>query len=112
MSASERRPVAPEIRRIVQEASQALARLDGPRLEELALSCGALQRDLLIADAVERAEFERHARQAAIDMGIFGRILEATYGNLEVMRRLRDLREGRSEYVVPGVISEKRNGLD
>ena len=47
-----------------------------------------------------------------MDMGIFGRILEATYGNLEVMRRLRDLREGRSEYVVPGVISEKRNGLD
>ena len=36
----------PEIRQLVTEASQALARLDAARLEELALSCKALNRDL------------------------------------------------------------------
>lgn len=112
MPALARRPVAPEIRQIVLEASQALAHLDAARLEELALSCSALQRDLWEADAAERAELAREARQAAIDMGIFGRILEATYANLEVMRRLRDLREGRREYAVSAVIPEKQHGID
>ena len=93
-----RRDLAPEIRQMVLEASQALARLDAPRLEELALSCVALQRDLLIADALERAEFAQQARRAAADLGIFARVLEATRANLEVMRRLRDLREGRAGY--------------
>lgn len=112
MPALARRPVAPEIREMVRKASQALARLDAGRLEELAISCDALQRDLRVADAVERAEFARQARQAATDLAIFGRILQATYSNIEVMRRLRDLREGRSGYAIPAVIPEKSNGLD
>lgn len=112
MTAPARRPVAPEIRQIVREASQALAHLDAARLEELALSCSALQRDLWEADAAERAEFARKAREAAIDMGVFGRILQATHANLEVMRRLRDLREGRSAYAVPALIPERHHGID
>jgi len=36
----------PELRQLVMEASQALARLDAGRLEELALSCKALNREL------------------------------------------------------------------
>ncbi len=112
MPALARRPVAPEIRQVVQEASQALARLDPVRLEELAESCAALQRDLLIANALEQAAFAQQARRAAADMGVFARVLEATHANLEVMRRLRDLRQGRSEYAAAAVLPEKRNGLD
>ena len=36
----------PELKALVVEASLALARLDADRLEELALSCQALNRDL------------------------------------------------------------------
>jgi hypothetical protein len=40
------RPDYPEIRQLVMEASQALAQLDAARLEELALSCKALNREI------------------------------------------------------------------
>jgi hypothetical protein len=40
-----------ELKELVVEASRALARLDADRLEELALSCQALNRDLAQADA-------------------------------------------------------------
>ena len=36
----------PELKELVAEASRALAQLDAGRLEELALSCQALNRDL------------------------------------------------------------------
>ena len=52
----------PELKELVAEASRALARLDAARLEELALSCEALNRDL---DADERGgESGDLARQA------------------------------------------------
>jgi hypothetical protein len=107
-----RRPIAPGLRLLVEEASRALARLDAERLEELARTCAALQRDLRIADAIERAEFAREARHAAGDMAVFGRVLEATRSNLEVMRRLRDLRQGAIEYTLPGAPTESGHGID
>ena len=94
-------PGYPELKQLVSEASRALASLDADRLEELALSCQALNRDLAtqsVMTAAERAALARQAREAAGDMAVLGRVLEATRANLKVMRRLRELREGRFGY--------------
>ena len=95
----------PELKRLVIEASQALARLDADRLEELALSCKTLSRDLKPVDEPERAELRRQAKESAGEMAVFARVLEATRANLSVMHRLRELREGRLEYREPGLSS-------
>jgi hypothetical protein len=88
----------PELKQLVAEASRALARLDADRLEELALSCQALNRDLEPAGREERAGLARQAREAQKELAIFARVLEATRANLHVMSRLRELRAGRLEY--------------
>jgi hypothetical protein len=88
----------PELKKLVAEASRALACLDADRLEELALSCQALNRDCSQADARQHAELARQAREASGDMAVFARVIEATGANLQVMNRLRDLRTGRLEY--------------
>jgi hypothetical protein len=87
-----------ELKKLVVEASQALARLDADRLEELALSCQALNRDLASFSQEERRELARQAQEASADMAVFARVLEATRSNLKVMQRLRELRAGRLEY--------------
>jgi len=92
------RRVHPELKDLVVEASRSLARLDADRLEELALSCQALNRDLAPAGREERAALARQAREAAGDMTTFARVLEATRANLSVMNRLCELRAGRLEY--------------
>jgi len=92
----------PELRAIVLQASRALARLDAERLEELALSCQALNRDLEIAGVIDRRDLARQARDAQQDLAVFARMLEATRANLSVVKRIRALRAGRlpaySEY--------------
>ena len=88
----------PELRALVVEASRALAQLDADRLEELALSCQALNRELADSDQGEREVLSFQARQAEGDMAVFARVLEATRANLNVMNRLRELRGGRLEY--------------
>jgi hypothetical protein len=88
----------PVLKEIVVEASKALARLDSNRLEELARSCAALNRDLAPLDAETRLSLAGQARDAAVEMAIFARVMEATRANLNVMERLRDLRAGRLEY--------------
>jgi hypothetical protein len=98
MRALEKRRVRPELKELVVEASRALARLDADRLEEMALSCQALNRELTLRVPAERAILARQAREAARDMAVFLRVLEATRANLNVMNRLRELREGRLEY--------------
>jgi hypothetical protein len=87
----------PKLKELVVEASRALARLDATRLEELALSCQALNRDLAQAngDGDGRAALAAEAREAKGDMAVLARVLEATQANLNVMNRLRELREGR-----------------
>lgn len=89
--------VDPELKSIVAEASLALARLDADRLEELALSCQALNRRP-VWDCDEHRELARQSKEAASGMAVFARVLEATRANLNVMNRLRELREGRLEY--------------
>lgn len=91
----------PELKKLVVEASRALARLDASRLEELALSCQALNRASGSPGMEDRVGLARQAREAAGDMAVFGRVLEATRANLKVMNRLRELREGRFDYGEP-----------
>ena len=88
----------PKLKELVVEASRALSRLDADRLEELALSCQALNRALTNEDAEARAVLAFEAKDAAGDMAVFARVLEATRSNLNVMSRLRELRTGRLEY--------------
>jgi hypothetical protein len=88
----------PALKQLVVEASRALARLDADRLEELALSCQALNRDLADATADDRVLLACQAEDAKQEMAIFARVLEATRSNLTVMNRLRELRMGRLEY--------------
>ena len=88
----------PELKEFVAEASRALAALDADRLEELALSCQTLNRELPPGDSPERAEFARQAREAEQGMALFAKVLGVTRANLTVIRRLRDLRGGRLEY--------------
>jgi hypothetical protein len=88
----------PALKQLVAEASQALALLDAARLEELALSCRLLNRDLESAGDDDRALLAGQAREATQDMDAFARILEVTRSNLNVMNRLRELRAGRLEY--------------
>ena len=88
----------PKLKDLVVEASLALSRLDADRLEELALSCQALNRALTDEDAETRAALAFEAKDATGDMAVFARVLEATRANLNVMSRLRELRAGRLEY--------------
>src|SRR3954469_3935548 len=87
----------PQLRELVIEASLALARLDADRLEDLALSCQALNRDLAGMGMAKR-DVESQAREARADLGFLGRFLEATRANLEVMNRVRERVAGQREY--------------
>jgi hypothetical protein len=88
----------PQMKELVVEASRALARLDADRLEELALSCQALNRALPPASPEDGRALVAEARDAAGEMAVFARVLEATRANISVMNRLRELRAGRVEY--------------
>jgi hypothetical protein len=88
------------LKELVVEASRALARLDADRLEELALSCQALNRELPPLSREQRGELARQSLEAEGDMATFARVLDATRANLNVMNRLRQLRSGPVEYGV------------
>ena len=88
----------PQLKELVVEASRALARLDADRLEELALSCQALNRELTPLSQDRRQELARQSREADGGMATFARVLDATRANLNVMNRLRELHSGRLEY--------------
>jgi hypothetical protein len=88
----------PKLKQLVAEASQALARLDAGRLEELALSCQELNRGMAASFTEDRVRLAREAQEATVDMAVFARVLEVTRGNLNLMNRLRELRAGRLEY--------------
>jgi len=80
-----------------------LARLDADRLEELALCCQALNRNLahsdwMHGDSASRKSLALECKEAVGDMAVFARVLEATRANLNVMNRLREMRAGRLEY--------------
>ena len=98
MQAVEQPRMHPEIRELIAEATQALARLEADRLEELALSCQVLNRDLAELAPGRRASIVRQSREAARDMAVFARVLDATRANLQVMKRLREIHMEHLEY--------------
>ena len=98
MAGNELRLEVPQLKELVGEASRALACLDADRLEELALSCQALNRELPPISRDRRLELARQSREVDGDMATFARVLDATRANLNVMNRLRELRSGRLEY--------------
>jgi hypothetical protein len=87
----------PELRRTLVEASEALARLDADRLEEMALSCEAL-----VSGGEQRdgsgCELNCAASDTARELSILGRVIDATKTNLTVLRSLRDRKCARLEY--------------
>jgi len=98
----------PSLRAIVAEASQALALLDTQRLEELALSCQALNRTLTAGDVDSgtRRDLARQASEASADMAVLGRVLDATRANVNVMKRLHEMHSEQLEYRVQAAASE------
>ena len=93
---------SPQLKSLVREASEALALLDANRLEELALCCQALNRELKPGARDGRRRLETEAREALGEMAVFARVLEATRSNVMVMERLRELRLGRLGYETRG----------
>ena len=100
--------VAPALKELVVEASRALARLDADRLEELALSCQALNREYASATVQDRNLLAPQAREAVAEMAVFSRVLDATRANLGVLQRARERRANRLEYGQPFVRSWER----
>jgi len=90
-------PVYSELKTLVAEAARSLAKLDAERLEELALSCEALNRDGFRGKHQPTLIEVREARQ---EMALLAKVLEATRTNVAVMNRLRELHARRAEYFV------------
>ena len=85
-------------RKLIHEAVSALARLDADRLEEMALSSEALVRGHLPAlslgskaDALASFDLRR-------ELAVFARVLNVTQANMNVLRRLSELRSTSIEY--------------
>jgi hypothetical protein len=89
---------AMDLREMVVDASLALARLDVDRLEELSVSCAALNRESEGPDGGSREAMIRQAQDAWHDMAVFARVLEATQANLAVLNQLRHPLETRKGY--------------
>lgn len=100
----------PILKEIVVEASRALAQLDAERLEELALSCQALNRDFAAGTMQDRSLLAVQAHQANREMAVFSHVLDATRANLEVLNRARERRANRLEYGQPLVRNWVRTG--
>jgi DNA gyrase/topoisomerase IV subunit A len=82
-----------ELKTLIQEACTALAQLDAGRLEELALSCRALNRS-----EVPVRRTEKDARSLYAELSVLEGILKATKANLDVLRRILRMRETQSAY--------------
>lgn len=85
----------PALKNMVMDASEALARLDAARLEELAISCRTLKDRLATRPAGDLAQ---EASEAACQMVPLGRVLDATRANLRVLQHLERLRAGVTGY--------------
>lgn len=85
-------------RQLVADASRSLAQLDAPRLEELAVSCHSLNREISLVSNGDRSFVIMEARDAFMEMRVLARILRVTQENLGVMSQLRTLKAGRLEY--------------
>src|SRR5215472_10775367 len=82
---------------LVVEAVGALARLDADRLEEIAEWCGSLSRGAS-GGAARPASSETGPEGLRCEMAALARILEATRVNMNVLRRVKEVRSSAIEY--------------
>jgi hypothetical protein len=75
------------LRSIVREATASLIAMDAEKLEELALCCADLNREL--RETGQMADAVLAMREARSDMELLGRVLQETRANLRVISRLR-----------------------
>jgi hypothetical protein len=85
------RRLNPELKALLAEACDSLARLDADRLESITGYCEELIAIGPISTVTDEAVVDR-------DLAIFERVLEATRANLQVMRRLREITEAQEGY--------------
>ena len=90
-----------ELRDLLTEASRALEAFDADRLEELALSCQALNHNLPEVHMYIVSMSPDEARIAYRSLATFGRVLEITHSNLDVMRQIGASEAGMLEYTEP-----------
>ncbi|HWA94481.1 MAG TPA: hypothetical protein VG844_07750 [Terracidiphilus sp.] len=90
-----------ELQALLFEASRALSRFDANRLEELALSCQALNRNLPEIHTSIRALPPAGARTARNHLATLARVIEVTRGNLAVIRQISTFEAGILEYARP-----------
>jgi hypothetical protein len=112
----------PALRSIVAEATEALARLDADRLEELVLNCQKLNREFsphpesfsvsatsnLLAQGIPSAQSCLPVQSeggALPEMAVFSRLLSLTRENLAVLTRARVQKNAQLEY------SDRETGL-
>ena len=105
----------PALRAIVIEATEALARLDADRLEELVLNCQKLKREIsphpevfnastassLLAQGINPAQPHLHLHSSCdnpLEMAAFSRLLSLTRENLSVLTRVRIQQDAQLEY--------------
>lgn len=93
--------VCPKMKDVVVEASRALANIDAERLEELALSCKALNREQKNLSSDHRARFVSDVIDSRQELALLGSVLDATRANLRVLRHLQAMRVGLVGYAGP-----------
>jgi hypothetical protein len=104
------------LKKVLEEATESLAWLDGERLEEIALCCAMQMRGNDRGCDEGLKYVERESEQPTREMAIFLRVLQATKANLQVMRRLREMRGTKLEYgselLAVHAVAEEKNGND
>jgi hypothetical protein len=105
----------PALRSIVVEATEALARLDADRLEELVLNCQKLNREFsphpdvfnlvsnssILAEGLPPGQSHLDLRLSlsdSPDMAVYSRLLSLTRENLAVLTRVRIQKDAQLEY--------------
>lgn len=113
---------------LLQEATDALVRMDADRLEELARCCDDLNRQMQVAAPSTRSGrgavsspdsasfsmrgFEQQLSAQRASMAVMARLLAETRANLRVLTRLHMLRLKAAESLHPDVWHSRPAGVD
>lgn len=85
-----------QLRTILSEASEALARLDADRLEEMAFCCESLAGETLLCGSLDPLRDDR--RKAEDELTVLRKLLKATRSNLAIVNGIGAERGSRLEY--------------
>lgn len=113
---------------LLQEATDALVRMDADRLEELARCCADLNRQIQVASPPRRSAregvssadsasfsmrgLEQQLSAQRASMAVMARLLAETRANLRVLTRLHMLRLKAAESLHPDVWHSRPAGVD